>query len=488
MKDRQKNSSTSLEMKKNRKGLKAISKICTILGAITAVGLIIYFVLYFAVVVSPVKKVEKTYKEQTELIREIAERTPSPTVLKTNAELKNLTDDDVFRLVADLGDNSETLSQTGGSFKVFVESLLKDYGSDIEYEQFIGLADYTRAYCGTSDLNTLSLTGIMTDYLCDLAAVCFMYKAVPAIDALYDANYEAYNSIDIHPDLKTPLQLEEVIIKIVKDANIKATLLSKSNSINRIVQAEYSTLKKSYDESYGNSPNINAMFFSLEAQSVEDLIDLRMLACNEYLVTGVYLPMNLNEADSKLIDESRANAREVLIACNKRFNMTADGDNVTGIKKFFQDFAVASVDKVYDRLADYNILELHSYLHSPFQFTDEHVKRYNRDYVFWNMMLSQLTFTETTSYGTPVANLNYKLGTIDYGFIDGGNLIMEDSELNSLLWATAEQQVLAKVYSNCKIGFDENGNLVAEDTNDELVAAYRNWFEAWNLWGSQFTQ
>ena len=487
MKNRKKER-TSVEKPENSKKTSKLGKIFQVFGIIAFVVFVAYFALYYFAVVSPVKTVEKTHKEQTELLQEIIDRTPPTTVLKTNAELQTITDDELFVLVANLGDNSAMLADFDNSFAKFAESLLADYDSKLKYEQLTSLADYARSYCGTSDMTTLNLTGILTDYMCDLAAISFMYKAMPAMDDLYGAKYDAYNSMETHVEMSSPLQLENLVVTMVKDSDVLAEMLSKCTSVNRAIQAEYSTLKAQYNAQFGSSPNINGMFFDTNAQSVDDLIDLRMLACDEFLVTGVYLPMNISAADSALIDEARAKAREKLIACNRRFNMTADGDTVKGFDKFLQNFAVSSVNKVYDKIADYNTLELHSYLHSPLKFTEQHIKRYNREYVFWNLMLSVLTFNETTTYGTPVANLNYKLGTIDYGIIDGGNFIFEESELDSLLWATAEQQILSHVYSNCKISFDESGNIVAEDTNDELVAAYRNWFEAWNLWGSQYTQ
>ena len=151
-------------------------------------------------------------------------------------------------------------------------------------------------------------------------------------------------------------------------------------------------------------------------------------------------------------------------------------------------FASASASSVFDKLANYNKLELGSYLRSPLQFTEAQLSKYNRDYMFWNLLFGTLTFVDAPDQGALVANLNYKANSMDYGFIEGGNMLFPEDELKSLLWATAEQNIVASVYSNCKLSFDAQGNLVAEDTNDELVAAYRNWFEAWNLWGSQFTQ
>lgn len=447
-----------------------------------------YIAMYFFIVAQPINKIDKIYKEQTELIKDIAERTPAPTVLKANADLASLTDEEVFQLLKNIGSTTEMLEDFDNSFAVFADAWLADYDANIKYSQLISISSYIRNYCGDKDLTNVMLSGAISDYVIDMAAITFFEKATPAINAQYDFYYKDYADIEIHVEATSPLQLNGLVDRIVADEELKAAMYANCTAISRIVQAEHKITTESYNTQCGAASGIQAIFFDIEAQSIDDLVDIRMLACNEYVVSGVYLPMNISEADSQLIANSRAEARQAIIDCNKRFSMTADGEGLTGWDKFCQDFARPSYDRVYDKLANYNKLELGSYLHSPFDFTEAQVTKYTRDYVFWNLIYGTLTFSDTPDQGALVANLNYKANTMDYGFIEGGNMLFPDDELKSLLWATAEQNVLAVVYSNCNLTFDESGNVVAEDTNDELVAAYRNWFEAWNLWGSQFTQ
>ena len=458
-----------------------------VLAIAAIVTTLTYFLAFALIVAKPVNDVKNEYKKQTELLQEIANRTEKPLVLKTNEELQSLTDDEAFALLAELGTNDQFIQQFEGSASKFVDTLLVEYSSDIKVEQVTGLAEYLRAYCGTSDLNVINMTGAVQDYMCNIAAVVFFEKATPAINDFYNSVYSYYNESTEHPEVTSPLQLNDLVSQMIVDAELKTELLGSCTAVNRIIQAEYYKIKTDYISKFGDSEVINGIFFDTTAQSIEDLVDLRMIACEDFSVTGSYIPMNLSDEDAALIEQSRADARQALIDCNIRFNMTADGDNVKGLEKLFQTFAMANVDAVYDEIADYNIMELSSHLHSPLKFTEEHTAKYTRDYVFWNLMLSVLSFENATTIGTPTANMNYKTGTLDYGFITGDNPILE-SELDSLLWATAEQTVLSYVYDDCNLTFDSEGNVVAEDTNDELVAAYRNWFEAWNLWGSQFTQ
>lgn len=451
-------------------------------------ALLTYVALYFFIVVQPINKVDKLYEEQEKLIGEIIDRTPAPTVLKTNAELQSLTDDEVFQLLQNIGSSAEMLENFDNSFAVFADSWLDDYDSAIEYSQLVSISNYVKNYCGSSDLNEVNLSGAVTDYVIDMAAITFFEKATPAINSLYDSYYADYAAIEKHTEVTTPLQANGLVERIVADETLKSRLNANSNAINRIVQAEYAKTTASYEAQCGSATGIQAIFFDVYAESIEDLVDLRMLACDEYFVSGTYLPMNISDADSELISTSRNEARAALIECNKRFNMTADADGLTGWAKFCQAFASSSIDSVFDKLANYNKLELGSYLHSPKQFTEAQISKYTRDYVFWNLIFGTLTFVDATEQGAVVANLNYKANSMDYGFIEGGNMLFPEDELQSLLWATAEQNIIATVYSNCKLTTDAEGNIVAEDTNDELVAAYRNWFEVWNLWGSQFTQ
>jgi hypothetical protein len=103
-------------------------------------------------------------------------------------------------------------------------------------------------------------------------------------------------------------------------------------------------------------------------------------------------------------------------------------------------------------------------------------------------MLNVIDIENAHSAGVLTISTNYKTATYDYAYIIGGNNFIIDDELSSLLWTTGEQQLIAQIYAGCKLDIDEEGNIVAEDTNDELVASYRNWLETMNLWGSQFVQ
>lgn len=477
------------ETPKKKKSIKKFLLIfCKTLCILGIAGTVIYGLLYFFVVAFPLKRVENAYKKQQKIVQEVLNRTEEPAVLKTNAELQSLTDDEAFALLAELGDNNKIITEFDGSASKFYDSYISEFTSDIKYEQLIGIAEYLRYYCGTSDLTEINMTGAVTDYMCNITAVCLFYKANKAVIDMYDKNYSTYTLIEKHLSLESPLELAGLYDTMIKDTALKNKMRSTGTTINRIIQAEYYRTKMDYESHSLDTSVINGTFFDINARSIDDLIDLRMIACNEFLIDGYYIPMNISELDNTLIDESRLKARELLIKCNKRFNATADGATVTGIEKVLQKFAVPHAHKIADRLIDYNAMELQGFVHSPLKLTQEHISYYTRDFVFWNMMLNNLTFENTTSIGTLISNLNYKTNSICYTIIDGGNPIIPDNELDSLLWATAEQALLSNVYSNCKLTFDEEGNVVAEDTNDALVAAYRNWFEAWNLWGSQYTQ
>lgn len=450
---------------------------------------LVYVMLYLLIVVLPVRKVDKVYKEQTKLLQEIIDRTEKPEVLKTNEQLQAMTDDELFALISELSDDNKTiLEEFEGSFEKFASGWISEFDTDLKYSQLVSLAEYTKAYCETQDLTKYNLTGIFADYTSNMTAVIFFNKAAAAIDALYEDYYSTYSEIESHLDVTSPLQLTGLVNKMVADEELKSTLLGKSTAINRVIQAVYTNLKDDYMSKFGDSDMIQGLFFDVNAKSVEDLVELRMLACDTYTINGNYIPLNISEEDSALIKEARQKARETLVDCNIRFNMTADGDKVNFFEKFCQNFALLSADKVYDRLADYNVMELNSYLHSPLEFTEAQTVKYTRDYVFWNIMLNIIDFRTSTSRGTPTANINYKACTIDYGFIEGGNFMIEDSELDSLLWATAEQSVLSLIYDRCKLTIDDSGNVVAEETNDALVAGFRNLFEAWNLWGAQYSE
>lgn len=481
-----KENNTEKTVKTSKKPINIAStlKVLAIAAVITAVT---YFIAFALIIVKPVRDVKNSYKNQTETLQEIIDRTPALTVLMTNAELQGATDDELFALLNEVGTNEEFIETFEGSADNFVKTLLEEYDADITSDQLVSFADYIRYYCGTDDLNTINMTGAVQNYMCNVATVIFFDKATPAIEAYYEEIYSAYNELTEHPKVTSPLQLNELVSSMVKEGELKQKLNGNCISINRIIQVEYNKTKTDYISKFGDNEAINGIFFDTSAQSIEDLVDLRMLACGEFTSFGSYIPINVSETDADLIEQLRADARQMLIECNIRFNMTTDGDNVEGLEKLFQNFAVANVDAVYDEIADFNIMELCSHLHSPLAFTEKHTAKYTRDYVFWNIMLSILSFENPTTIGTPVTNINYKTGSLDYGFITGGNPIME-SELDSLLWATAEQSVLAFVYDDCKLSIDDEGNIVAEETNDELVAASRNWFEAWNLWGSQYTE
>lgn len=459
-----------------------------ILAGFVALCLFTFAVMYGLIVYAPVKSVDNTYAKQTKMIKEMAERTEPIKVLKTNAELQTLTDDEAFILFASISGEATDLADYDNSFEKFANLYIADFDSDIKYEQLITFSDYIRSYCGTSDLTEVNLTGATQDYLCNMIAVCLFDKATLAIDTYYTDNYSDYIKSESHFDITSPLQLTELVTSMVSDTELYNKLWGNCVSIGRICDAEYQKLKDYYKLTFGNTSTIQSAFFDMDATSVADLVTLRMLACKNFEVGGSYIPMNLSNEDVTAINEYRKACREKLIKANIRFNMTSDGETVTGFEKFAQKFASFYLGSVYDKLADYNNMELNNFIFAPFEFDDTHKSKYTRDYVFWNVMLNVMDIENAHSAGVLTISTNYKTATYDYAYIIGGNNFVIDDELSSLLWTTGEQQLMAQIYAGCKLDIDEDGNIVAEDTNDELTASYRNWLEAMNLWGSQFVQ
>lgn len=462
-----------------------IFKIITVLISITVLSCIIGF---YAIVAAPLTILRNQYAKQAEVLQEITSRTSSPKILVTNAELRSLTDEQVYTLFSSLNETfSSSLAEAGPTFEDFVNNWLSDYDTTINYAQLTSISSFIKNKCGTRNLTEVNLEYCVAQYMTNVMTVYSYDKAAEIIDNLYQSIYSDYSNMTEHISEETPLELKELVNTMIADEDLKSDLLNNVTSLHRITEVYYEDLRTLYNYMYGETEVIQGQFFEPNAVAVSDLINLRILACNKYNVNGCYLPANISEEDTALITDIRDKARQALINCNIRFNITEDADKADWLEKIFQQIANLYYDKVYQELADYNNNELKGMLKAPMQLTDSQKSYYDYNYVFWNIWLNQLDFTKTTDLGCPTSHINRLDTTFEYAYILEGYLTFEDSELKSILWASAQQQLLAAIFEKCLLDVTDEG-LVVQDTDDPLVLSARNLFEAWNLWGSQYVE
>ena len=477
-----------MNTEKNANKMQVAIKVICITLIITFVG---YAALTFSLVALPVYKLRNIYNKQADLIKTISDKTEPVELLVKAEELSTLTDEQVYELINKTGSVS-LFDENTKSFEEYANNWLTEYDTDIKYPQLVSISDFIKGKCQNVGLTSVNLEYCVTLYITNMMSLGFFNKASDSIQGLYESLYQVYNALGTKVENdNTPLAMTSLVETMTADEELRTKLLGNSTALKRVFQVYYADVRSSYQQIYGTSTDIiQAQFFDSTSVDQRDMINLRILACNEFKVTGKSMPGNITEEDLIQINNSRTKARELLSKLNLRFNMlslTEDEEKeLSSFVKFTQHIASPYVSQVYEELVRYSSNELASVLQVPNEMTTEQLNYYNREYIFWNMMQNDMDFLKASDLGYPVARLNMLDATIEYAYIDGGTLIM-NTELESLFWVSAEQTLMSQIYDNCLLEIQEDGTVVPEDTNDSRVAGYRNLFEAWNLWGSQFS-